>query len=189
MICFYHQWKISQHVSAGSPLPEFLLRHTARCPRCQAHHAAQSRISRLLAEAQGPVPPPPPYLRERILRAVAADAADEEPHPWIAPAFSRAILGVALLVVALTLVKSHLLPQPQAPAPATLADSQHPSLGAQASPPPLPSLPVQSAFSLLDASLASPYETEWVGLKESLAQMGGFLAGCLPQLPTLDLKP
>ncbi len=188
MFCFYHQWKIGQHISAQEALPQSLRRHVDACAGCRAHHDDQRRVARLLADVSATIPEPPPYLRERIMRAVAADAADDadDQRSWALPAFARPAMALALVM----LVSWNFWPRPDTTTP--IHSHPQPVAVAQSTPPTLPSLPampVESTLSLLGTSIATPYAAEWTGLKQDLASAGAFLGDRLPKLPPLVSSP
>ena len=100
MICKYRQWRISRAVDASHPLSAWLRRHVATCPECAAHHEEQRQVAAALTRAgehTPEVPPLPPFLKDRIMNAVAAEEAPRA--EWLMPNGAKAMAGAAMVAM------------------------------------------------------------------------------------------
>ena len=182
MICKYRHWRISRAVDASHPLSVWLRRHVATCPQCAAHHEEQRQVAAALTRAGEHTPDAPPFLKRRIMNAVAAE---EEPRAeWLMPNRAKAVAGAAMVAM---LVWALATRPGERPAPKTAEkiiptpDMQQ----AQANTPKLPTVPkphVESALTQLGSSFTKPYTSELQNLKNDLADTRDFLGDRLAGL-------
>ncbi len=182
MICKYRQWRISRAVDAGHPLSAWLRRHVAACPECAAHHEEQRQVAAALTRAGEHMPEAPPFLRDRIMNAVAAEEAPRA--EWLMPNWAKAVTGTAMVAMLVWVLASR--PGEQ-PAPKT-TEKKIPApivQQAQANTPKLPAVPkphVENALTQLGISFTEPYTSELQNLKNDLADTRDFLGDRLAGL-------
>ena len=186
MICKYRQWRISRAVDAGHPLPAWLRRHVATCPECAAHHEEQRQVAAALTRAGEHMPEAPPFLRDRIMNAVAAEEAPRD--EWLMPNWAKAVTGAAMVAVLMWALATR--PGEQ-PAPKTTGKKIPAPIVQQAQAIPsktktkLPTVPkphVENALTQLGGSFTKPYTSELQNLKNDLAGTRDFLGDRLAVL-------
>lgn len=200
MICKYRQWRISQAVDGGHPLPSGLRRHVIGCPGCAAHHEEQRRVAALLTRAGGSMQEAPPFLKERILNAVAAEAQPAE-H-WLIPDWIRVAIGAAAIAALAWVLIPRLSPDPaiqkakimpgkpgkKTTAPIVKQSAAIPPAKTLMELPGLPNPPVEFTLSQLGDSFTAPYTTELNNLKNDLANTRDFLGNRLASLGLAGFK-
>tara|TARA_Y100001934_G_C12347435_1_gene773581 strand:- start:26 stop:592 length:567 start_codon:yes stop_codon:yes gene_type:complete len=185
MYCRYRQFRISQAVDGGHPLPSWLRRHVATCSGCAAHHEEQRRVAALLARASEHQPEAPPFLKERIMNAISAEPQIHTQPPL--PAWAHAITAVALVALTWTLwqpttTETQQASQPQSPSePGKRAEASRELPG-------ISSPPVENALSKLSISFTTPYENELNNLKNDLAVTKDFLGDRLASMGLAGLN-
>ena len=135
-----------------------------------------------LTRAGEHTPDAPPFLKRRIMNAVAAE---EEPRAeWLMPNRAKAVAGAAMVAM---LVWALATRPGERPAPKTAEkiiptpDMQQ----AQANTPKLPTVPkphVENALTQLGSSFTKPYTSELQNLKNDLAGTRDFLGDRLAGL-------
>ena len=181
MICKYRQWRISRAVDASHPLSAWLRRHVATCPQCAAHHEEQRQVAAALTRAGEHTPDAPPFLKECIMNAVAAEEAPRA--EWLMPNWAKAVTGAAMVAM---LVWALATRPGEQPAPKTAEPPSAPIVQqAQANTPKLPTVPkphVENALTQLGISFTEPYTSELQNLKNDLADTRDFLGDRLAGL-------
>ncbi len=76
MKCRLVQWWVSFHLDDAAAPPAWVKRHLAHCPECESYQQTQASLSQgLRAQATLNREAAPPFLKTRILAAVASEAA------------------------------------------------------------------------------------------------------------------
>ena len=188
MICTYRQWRISQAVDAGHPMPCWLRRHITTCPDCSAHHEEQRQVAAALTRAGEHMPEAPPFLKDRIMNAVSSTEAPEA--GWIDTQWPHAIAGVSIILL---LAWAFIQRPTEQPAPSFAGNKPSPeTVKTQLEQPAallelleLPGVPqpqVESALTKLGETFSAPYTSEFQNLKNDLANTRDFLGGRLAGL-------
>lgn len=186
MICKYRQWRISRAVDAGHPLSAWLRRHVATCPQCAAHHDEQRQVAAALTRAGEHTPEAPPFLRDRVMNAVAVEEAPRA--EWLMPNWAKAVAGAAMVAMLAWVLATR--PGEQ-PAPKT-TEKENPALIVQQAQadssktktglPTVPKPHVENALTQLGGSFTKPYTSELQNLKNDLAGTRDFLGDRLAGL-------
>ena len=127
-------------------------------------------------------PDAPPFLKRRIMNAVAAE---EAPHAeWLMPDWAKAVVGTAVIAMLVWVLASR--PGEQSAPKTTEKKIPAPIVQqAQANTPKLPAVPkpyVENALTQLGISFTEPYTSELQNLKNDLADTRDFLGDRLAGL-------
>jgi len=167
-------------------MPGWLRRHITACPDCAAHHEEQRQVATALTRAGEHMPGAPPFLKTRIMNAVASEGVPKT--GWLATQWPHAIAVAGIIL----LLAWAFIPRPvEQPAPSMAGNKPTPETRqAQVEQQPtapleLPGVPqphVKNALTKLGGSFTAPYTSEFQNLKNDLADTRDFLGGRLASL-------
>ncbi len=148
--CWLHQSAFRRHLDDARPLPPRAQVHLDECSHCRAQFTAQRRVVGALSESRPAELAPPPFLRSKIMRAVAGAPAS---RPVFTPRFT---LGIGLTAAAMVALSFALRPGDPTPIPDQVAMPFRLEMPAA----------LKASANLASTSLENPFETELKNLQE-----------------------